>query len=104
CFGRMFEQVHGWAVTCDEIERCQLQTSAEALLDELRSSAPDDMILGARAQILIAQAARLSQQFGQAAGGDPATSRSNSTVELFRKLIELHFRENWSLQRYAAEM
>jgi AraC family transcriptional activator of pobA len=31
-------------------------------------------------------------------------ARADGTVELFRKLIERHFRENWSLQRYADEM
>lgn len=102
-FGRLFEMVRGLTVTCDQMERCELQASAQALLDELHSSETETMLLGARAQILIAQAARLAQTCEHAANGG-TTPRADNTVEVFRKLIERHFRENWSLQRYADEM
>jgi AraC family transcriptional activator of pobA len=105
-FGRLFAMARGFPTTRDEIERCKLQPSAEALLEELRSSESDTMLLSARAQIFMAQAARLTHahELEQLPVGGCTDPRADGTVEVFRKLIERHFRDNWSLQRYADEM
>lgn len=105
-FGRLFATARGFTATREQIERCKLRSSAEALLEELRSSEPETVLLTARAQIFIAQAARLthSQGPGNLTLGGLTDPRADGSVEVFRKLIERHYRENWSLQRYADEM
>lgn len=106
-FGELFGEARGIHLSRDDVQRYELETTAKALLREQRSGVPSEAILvEARAQILLAQAARVA--ISSAGDGPPQAAipqaRVESTIEEFRRLIELHFHENWPLKRYADEM
>ena len=106
-FGRLFETARGIPLTYEDVEEYALQTSAEALLEELRSKqAAHAVLVAARAQVVLAQAACIAGKHEDAGAPERPLPecRAAGTVEHFRRLIELHFRENWPLERYAKAM
>ncbi len=104
-FAQLFKLARCLQMTQEDSVEHELQLSAEALLSELRSTAqPDTLLVDARTQILLAHCARVLSHREHATDPLHCAVRSEGIVEAFRKLIELHFHENWPLQRYAKEL
>lgn len=104
-FAQLFEDARGIPLAWRDIERYELEATAKVLLREHRAPVQSRTILvEARAQILLAQVARAVTGSTGAAQVSIPRARAEATVEEFRKLIEMHFHENWNLKRYADKM
>jgi len=106
-FARLFEDARGIRLKPEDVKRYELESTAKVLLREYRAPVHSRTILiEARAQILLAQIARAVAGSGRATCAEASIprARAEATVEEFRRLIELHFHENWHVKRYAEEM
>lgn len=106
-FGELFGEARGLQLSEGDVQRYELETTAKTFLREQSTGvASGALLVEARAQILLAQAAQVAISSANRARAQAAIpqARAESTVEEFRRLIELHFHENWPLKRYADEM